>query len=76
VELGPDQGPLVVCTSGLSAGDRLIVRGQRSLSQGALIAVQEVSPRRDGWLPSDAPELREDGGTGDVETGATAGGTR
>ena len=76
VELGSDQGMLVICKSGLAAGDRLIVRGQRSLSAGSLIAVQEVSLRRDGWLPTDAPELREDGGTGDVETGAAAGGTR
>lgn len=36
VELGPSAGADVVITSGLAAGDRLIVRGHRGLVDGAL----------------------------------------
>jgi RND family efflux transporter MFP subunit len=76
VQLGADQGLLVICTSGIAAGDRLIVRGQRSLSPGSPIAVQETSTRRDGWLPTDALELREDSADARFETGVTAGTNR
>ena len=36
VELGPGVGPDVLITGGISAGDRLIVRGHRGLVDGAL----------------------------------------
>jgi RND family efflux transporter MFP subunit len=36
VELGPSDGPNVIITSGIAAGDRLIVRGHRGLVNGVL----------------------------------------
>lgn len=59
VRLGADQGLLVVALAGVDAGDHLIVRGQRDLTDAALVAVQEVSESRDGTIPSDPVETRD-----------------
>lgn len=59
ITLGPDQGLMVVARSGLREGDRLIVRGQRELSDGARVEVTEVSERRDGSMEGDPAVVRE-----------------
>jgi RND family efflux transporter MFP subunit len=58
VELGPDQGLMVMVTNGLSAGDRLIVRGQRDVTDGAAVQVREESTSPDGALGTDPSEVR------------------
>lgn len=61
VRLGARQGMMVVVESGVQAGDRLVVRGQRQIQDGTRVAVQEVATARDGSLPSDPAEVREEG---------------
>lgn len=61
IELGAAQGLMVEVMRGLEPGDRLVVRGQRQLADGGLVAVQEVATARDGSIPSDPPEVREEG---------------
>ena len=41
VELGPSSGDEVVLTSGVEAGDRIIVSGQSSLAEGDLVRIDE-----------------------------------
>ncbi len=53
VQLGSDQGLMVVVESGLKADDRLIVRGQRDVNDGSAISVQEVASARDGTTTDD-----------------------
>lgn len=57
VELGPDQGLMVVVESGLAAGEQLVVRGQRDLIDGALVRVTERTEAADGTLPIDPAEV-------------------
>ena len=74
VVLGPGQGMMVVVEQGLAAGERLVVRGQRQLQDGSRISVQEVATARDGSIPSDPAEVREEGnleGLRDMMTGDT-----
>jgi len=61
VRLGAGQGLMVVIESGLEAGEQLVVRGQRQLQDGSRVAIQEVATARDGSLPTDPPEVREEG---------------
>ena len=65
VNLGADQGPLVMVTGGLTEADRLVVRGQRDLTDGARLFVQEETTERDGSLPADpdAVRLEAEGGS-------------
>ncbi len=58
VMLGGDQGLMSVVTSGLSAGERLVVRGQRDLVDGSLVRVTEETQRPDGWRPEDPAVVR------------------
>ena len=58
LQLGPDQGLMTSVTSGLNAGEELIVRGQRELSDGSLITVQERATNPDGTLDSDPAAVR------------------
>ncbi len=60
VALGTDQGALVTVDKGLSAGDRLVVRGHRSLRDSSLVQITEISTRIDGMLDSDPSVLLED----------------
>ena len=72
VVLGPGQGMMVVVDQGLAEGERLVVRGQRQLQDGSRISVQEVATARDGSIPSDPAEVREEGnleGLRDMMTG-------
>ena len=62
---------MVVARSGLEPGDRLIVRGQRMLSDGSLVEVTEVSPHRDGSMDGDPPSVREDNGFRESESAET-----
>ncbi len=59
ITLGPDQGALVVIESGLDAGARVIVRGQRDVSTGSRVAIQEETSEPDGSIPTDPVEVRE-----------------
>lgn len=56
LDLGVDQGLLVLVEAGIRAGDQLIVRGQREVHDGSAIVIQETSTARDGTLPGD-PEV-------------------
>lgn len=60
LQLGPDQGLLTSVTSGLRDGEELIVRGQRELSDGSLVTVQERATNPDGTLDSDPAAVRAD----------------
>ncbi len=53
ITLGPDQGLMVMVEKGLTAGDRLVVRGQRELVDGSLVSVTEVADAPDGSLRAD-----------------------
>ena len=53
VQLGADQGLMVAVTSGLAAGEQLVVRGQRDLVAGGSVAVTETATAPDGSLASD-----------------------
>lgn len=57
LELGADQGLMVVVTRGLSAGERLVVRGQRELVAGGPVNVTETTERPDGSLAGDPAEF-------------------
>lgn len=48
IALGADQGLMVIVAQGLAAGDRLVVRGQRDLIDGALVSITETAERVDG----------------------------
>jgi membrane fusion protein (multidrug efflux system) len=76
VALGEDQGLLVVVREGLRAGDRLVVRGQRELADGSLVAVTETTTAADGTLPGDPDVVRAQGASTRVQDGATAEGAR
>ncbi len=56
IVLGADQGSLVTVDRGLKEGDKLVVRGHRTLRDSSLITVTEISDRADGLLPTD-PEI-------------------
>jgi len=61
IELGAAQGLMVQVTGGLQDGDQLVVRGQRQISPGGLVAIQERATARDGSIATDPPEVREEG---------------
>jgi len=61
--LGADQGAMVTVDKGLEAGDQLVVRGHRSLRDGSLIKITEVSSRPDGMMPEDPDVLLSDSRT-------------
>ncbi|MBK7770627.1 MAG: hypothetical protein IPI48_08855 [bacterium] len=58
VTLGEDQGLLVVVREGLRAGEKLVVRGQRELSEGSLVTVTETATAPDGTVPGDPAAVR------------------
>ncbi len=58
VTLGPDQGRMVVVTSGLTAGQNLVVRGHRDLVEGGLVKVVERATSADGSLAADPGIVR------------------
>lgn len=57
LELGEDQGVMVVVRKGLKAGDQLIVRGHRDLRDGSLVKVTETATAADGSSPGDPAEV-------------------
>ncbi len=59
VVLGPGQGLLVMVREGLRPGERLVVRGQRDLVEGALVSVTETAARPDGSLAPAATDSGE-----------------
>lgn len=72
IELGEDQGLLVVVRAGLAAGERLVVRGQRELADGSLVSVTETATAPDGTLPADPEAVRAAGAGPRVETATEA----
>jgi RND family efflux transporter MFP subunit len=66
IELGASQGLMVQVLRGLERGDKLVVRGQRKLSSGSLVAIQETATARDGSIATDPPEVREEGAIPEV----------
>lgn len=67
IDLGADQGSMVTVDSGLSQGDKLVVRGHRSLREGSLIKVTETSTRSDGMMPDDSAVLLQESTTTEGE---------
>ncbi len=67
VVLGPDQGLMVVIASGLTAGDRVVVRGHRELVDGALVEITEQAAARDGSNGGDPSEVVESASAGGAE---------
>ena len=59
VELGEDQGMMVVASSGLEPGDRVVVRGHRDLVEGALVRITETATSRDGSMGDDPVVARD-----------------
>ena len=53
LELGADQGLMVVVRKGLEPGDHLVVRGHRDLREGSLVRVTETATASDGTMPDD-----------------------
>ncbi len=66
IVLGADQGAMVTVDSGLQFGEKLVVRGHRSLRDGSLVKVTETSTRNDGMMSEDPADLL-------TETGVTEG---
>lgn len=73
VRLGAGQGMMVVVEAGLEAGEMLVVRGQRQLQDGTRVAIQETATARDGSLPTDPAEVREEGNLEGLRDMATDG---
>ncbi len=53
LELGADQGLMVVVREGLAPGEQLVVRGHRDLRDGSLVRVTETATSADGTMPDD-----------------------
>ncbi len=53
LELGADQGLMVVVREGLAPGENLVVRGHRDLRDGSLVRVTETATAADGTMPDD-----------------------
>ncbi len=74
LELGEDQGVMVVVRGGLEPGDLLVVRGHRDLRDGSLVRVTEKASARDGSTNDDPPEVLGSGsGTRITEQGDDSG---
>lgn len=58
VQLGPSQGLMVAVTSGLTPGELLVVRGQREVQDGSLVAVTETVGYGDGTSDDDPAIIR------------------
>ena len=59
VELGPDQGLMVVVTDGLGVGEQVVVRGHRDLVDGALVRVTAYAETADGSNADDPAEVTD-----------------
>jgi len=57
LELGADQGLMVVVESGLEKGEQLVVRGHRDLRDGSLVRVTETATASDGTTPDDPADV-------------------
>ena len=57
LELGEDQGVMVVVRGGLEPGDQLVVRGHRDLRDGSLVRITETASARDGSTADDPAEV-------------------
>ncbi len=67
IKLGADQGALVTVDSGLIRGEKLVVRGHRSLRDSSLVTITEQSTRNDGMMPEDSAELLQESATTEGE---------
>jgi len=63
VVLGTDQGSLVTIDNGLKTGEKLVVRGHRSLRDSSLVKITETSTRADGMISSDPTVLLDEIGS-------------
>jgi hypothetical protein len=72
LELGADQGLMVVVLEGLAAGEQLVVRGHRDLRDGSLVRVTETATTADGTMPDDPANVAADQAGGRIhESGNT-----
>ena len=60
IELGPGQGLMVAVRSGLAVDELLVVRGQRELQDGSLVAVTERVDSGDGTAAADPDVIRSE----------------
>jgi membrane fusion protein (multidrug efflux system) len=67
LELGPDQGLMVVVTQGLEPGEQLVVRGHRDLRDGSLVRVTETATAADGTMAGDPADMGETQVDGRIE---------
>jgi len=75
LELGTDQGVMVVVRDGLLPGDMLVVRGHRDLRDGSLVTITETATAADGSMADDPGLIKNDGTKSRLqdEDGATLG---
>jgi membrane fusion protein (multidrug efflux system) len=59
LELGADQGLMVVVLQGLEPGEQLVVRGHRDLRDGSLVQVTETAGAADGTMAGDPAGIGE-----------------
>lgn len=67
LELGTDQGLMVVVTQGLEPGEQLVVRGHRDLRDGSLVRVTETATAADGTMSGDPAGMGEIQAGGRIE---------
>ncbi len=72
IELGDDQGLMVIVAAGLQSGDQVVVRGHRDLIDGALVQVTETATSRDGAIAGDPNESGESSSSPRGLTGGSA----
>ncbi len=72
LELGADQGLMVVVRRGLEPGEQLVVRGHRDLRDGSLVRVTEFATASDGTTPDDPPSVAGARAGARIQDGETA----
>jgi multidrug efflux pump subunit AcrA (membrane-fusion protein) len=59
VQLGHDQGLMVLVTDGLEIGEKVVVRGHRELMDGSLVEITETAMLADGSVAGDPAEVTD-----------------
>jgi len=72
LELGADQGLMVVVLKGLAPGEQLVVRGHRDLRDGSLVRVTETATAADGTMADDPANVAEAQAGGRIQDSGNA----
>lgn len=67
LELGADQGVMVVVREGLAPGDQLVVRGHRDLRDGSLVKITETATSSDGSTLEDPGAIAASGASARIK---------